>query len=81
VAIVPAVANLRDILVRHRADCRYASPGYRNSKRLPARLIFGCGCPIYARLLIRHPDPNVAQFVAVLLADLDWLLGSSGAHE
>jgi hypothetical protein len=24
------------------------------------RPIFGCGCPIYARLLVRHPDPNVA---------------------
>jgi integrase len=52
---------MRDIYVRHRADCRYAS-GYRKPKRLPARLIFGCGCPIYARLLIRHPDPNVAPF-------------------
>jgi hypothetical protein len=36
--------------------------GLQNPRRLPARLIFGCGCPIYARLLIRHPDPNVAQF-------------------
>ena len=32
-------------------------------KRLPPRLIFGCGCPIYARILVRHPDPNVAPFV------------------
>jgi hypothetical protein len=30
--------------------------------RLPARLIFGCGCPIYARLQVRHPDPNIAPF-------------------
>jgi integrase len=40
----------------------YASPGHKNPKHLPLRLIFGCGCPIYARLLVRHPDPNVALF-------------------
>jgi integrase len=53
---------MRDIYVRHRVDCRYTSPAAKNSKRLPARLIFGCGCPIYARLLVRHPEPNVAPF-------------------
>ena len=29
---------------------------------MPPRWIFGCGCPIYARLLVRHPDPNIAPF-------------------
>ena len=53
---------MRDIFVRHRVDCRNASPGRKKPKRIPARLIFGCGCPIYARLLVRHPDPNVAPF-------------------
>ena len=52
---------MRDIFVRHRIGCRYASPS-RKTKRIPTRLIFGCGCPIYARLLVRHPDPNVAPF-------------------
>jgi hypothetical protein len=39
-----------------------ASPNYKNPKRVPPRLIFGCGCPIYARLLVRHPDTTVAPF-------------------
>lgn len=26
------------------------------------RLIFGCGCPIYARLVVRHPDASIAPF-------------------
>jgi hypothetical protein len=53
---------MRDIYVRHRSECRYASPNSKNSKRVPPRLIFGCGCPIYARLLVRHPDLTVAPF-------------------
>ena len=53
---------MRDIYVRHRTECRYASPSSKNSKRVPPRLIFGCGCPIYARLLVRHPDPTIAPF-------------------
>src|SRR5215470_3543410 len=53
---------MRDIYVRHRTGCRYASPNCKNSKRAPPRLIFGCGCPIYARLLVRHPNPTVAPF-------------------
>jgi integrase len=53
---------MRDIFVRHRVDCRNASAAHKNPKRLPPRLIFGCGCPIYARLLVRHPDPNIAPF-------------------
>ena len=23
---------------------------------------FGCGCPIHAKLLIRHPDPKIPPF-------------------
>jgi len=53
---------MRDIYVRHRNDCRYASPNAKKPTRLPARLVFGCGCPIYARLQIRHPDPCIAPF-------------------
>ena len=53
---------MRDIFVRHRVDCRYVAPGYKRSKKLAPRLIFGCGCPIYARLLVRHPDVSVAPF-------------------
>jgi integrase len=53
---------MRDLYVRHRTECRYASPDYKNAKRVPPRLIFGCGCPIYARLLVRHPDSTVAPF-------------------
>ncbi len=53
---------MRDIYVRHRPQCRYASPGYKHPKGLQARLVFGCGCPIYAKLLIRHPDPSIPPF-------------------
>ena len=53
---------MRDIFVRHRVDCRYAATGYKHPKKLPPRLIFGCGCPIYARILVRHPDSTVAPF-------------------
>jgi hypothetical protein len=53
---------MRDIYVRHRTECRYASPNGKNSKRVSPRLIFGCGCPIYARLVVRHPDPSIAPF-------------------
>ena len=54
--------GVRDIYVRHRNDCRYASPNPKKPTRLPARLNFGCGCPIYARLQVRHPDPGIAPF-------------------
>jgi integrase len=53
---------MRDIYVRHRTQCRYASPQYKHPKGLQARLVFGCGCPIYAKLLIRHPDPAIPPF-------------------
>lgn len=25
-------------------------------------MIFGCACPLYARLLVGHPDPNITPF-------------------
>jgi hypothetical protein len=53
---------MRDVYVRHRPQCRYASPRYKHPKGLHARLVFGCGCPIYAKLLIRHPDPKNPPF-------------------
>jgi hypothetical protein len=53
---------VRDIYVRHRNDCRHASPNPKKPTRLPARLIFGCGCPIYARVQVLHSDPDVAPF-------------------
>ncbi|MBC8167377.1 MAG: tyrosine-type recombinase/integrase [Bryobacteraceae bacterium] len=53
---------MRNIFVRHRLDCRYVAPGYKHPKGMVPRLIFGCGCPIYARLLVRHPDLSVAPF-------------------
>ncbi|MEO7144868.1 MAG: hypothetical protein ABI165_15325 [Bryobacteraceae bacterium] len=31
-------------------------------KGLHSRLVFGCGCQIYAKLLIRHPDPKIPPF-------------------
>ena len=39
-----------------------ASPNPKKPTRLPARLIFACSCPIYARLQVRHPDPGIAPF-------------------
>ncbi len=67
--MLPTVASLRyswgvrDIYVRHRNDCRHASPNPKKKPtRVPARLIFGCGCPIYARVQVRHPDPGIAPF-------------------
>jgi len=54
--------GVRDIYVRHRNDCRHALPNPKKPTRLPARLIFGCGCPIYARLQVRHPDPGIPPF-------------------
>jgi integrase len=53
---------MRDVYVRHRPQCRYASAKYKHPKGLHARLVFGCGCPIYAKLLIRHPDPKIPAF-------------------
>ena len=53
---------MRDVYVRHRPQCRCASPRYKHPKGLHARLVFGCGCPIYAKLLIRHPDPKIPPF-------------------
>src|ERR1039457_4155051 len=46
---------MRDIYVRHRPRCRYAEPEFKDSKRRLARNIFGCGCPIYARVAILDP--------------------------
>ena len=46
---------MRDIYVRHRPRCRYAQDDFEDSKRRPVRTIFGCGCPIYARVEIRDP--------------------------
>ena len=66
---------MRDIFVRHRPRCKYASHTYKHPKRLPARLVFGCGCPIYARIQIRHPDPSVAPF------ELNSSLAKLGIHE
>ena len=53
---------MRDVYVRHRPHCRYASSKYKHPKGLHSRLVFGCGCPIYAKLLIRHPDPKIPAF-------------------
>jgi len=59
-------------------------------EKRPARLIFGCGCPIHARLLVRHPDPAVAPFefngslTAEELIDLwtvQFLSGRGGSHD
>jgi integrase len=47
-------AEMRDIYVRHRPRCRYAQADFKDSKKRAARLIFGCGCPIYARVEIRN---------------------------
>jgi integrase len=44
---------MRDIYVRHRPRCRYAKADYKDSKKRASRQIFGCGCPIYARVEIR----------------------------
>jgi hypothetical protein len=44
---------MRDIYVRHRPRCRYAQADYKDAKKRPSRQIFGCGCPIYARVEIR----------------------------
>jgi hypothetical protein len=44
---------MRDIYARHRPRCRYAQSDFRDTKGRPARTIFGCGCPIYARVEIR----------------------------
>jgi integrase len=49
---------MRDIYVRHRPRCRYAQPDYRDKKGRPPRQLFGCGCPIYARVKIRDPVTN-----------------------
>lgn len=44
---------MRDIYVRHRPRCRYAASDYSDAKNRRARDVFGCGCPIYARVEIR----------------------------
>jgi integrase len=46
---------MRDIYVRHRPRCRYAQAEYHDKNGRPPRLLFGCGCPIYARVEIRDP--------------------------
>jgi len=45
----------REIYCRHNVDCQ-------NSKKAKARNIFGCRCPIYARVLIRHPVTKTEIF-------------------
>src|ERR1039458_1293911 len=46
---------MQDIYVRHRPRCRFADADFQDGKGRPARQMFGCGCPIYARLEIRDP--------------------------
>jgi hypothetical protein len=46
---------MRGIYVRHRPRCRYAQPDYKDAKGRRTPQIFGCGCPIYARVEIRDP--------------------------
>jgi integrase len=46
---------MRDIYTRHRPRCRYAQADYESKRGTPPRQIFGCGCPIYARVVIRDP--------------------------
>src|ERR1019366_1947959 len=46
---------MRDIYVRHRPRCRSVGADFRGGKGRPARQMFGCGCPIYARLQILDP--------------------------
>lgn len=46
---------MRDIYVRHRPRCRYAQPEFADAKGRAPRTIFGCGCPIYARVRICDP--------------------------
>jgi integrase len=53
---------MRDMYVRHRPRCRYAQANYEDRKGRPPRLIFGCGCPIYARVEIRDPVTNDTLF-------------------
>ena len=48
---------MRDLYVRHRASCRFAK---QTTKGRPPRLIFGCGCPIYARYEIRDLTNNTS---------------------
>jgi hypothetical protein len=44
---------MRDLYVRHRPRCRFAQPDFQDPKGRPARQLFSCGCPIYARYEIR----------------------------
>jgi integrase len=66
---------MRDIYVRHRPRCKYAVPTYKHPKGLPARLVFGCGCPIYAKVQLRHPDRSVEPF------EFNSSLAKLGIHE
>jgi integrase len=43
---------MHDLYVRHRLHCKNAKKDQRGK---PPRQIFGCGCPIYARVEIRDP--------------------------
>jgi hypothetical protein len=47
--------KMRYIQVRHRPRRRYAEADFKDSKGRPPRTIFGCGCPISARVEIRDP--------------------------
>src|SRR5689334_11317373 len=53
---------MRDIYVRHRPHCRFAQTTYADKKGRPIRGIFGCGCPIYARIEIRDPGTGDVLF-------------------
>jgi hypothetical protein len=66
---------MRDIYVRQRPRCKYASIHYKHPKGLPARLVFGCGYPIYPKVQLRHTDPSVAPF------EFNSSLAKLGIHE
>lgn len=54
---------MRDVYVRHRPQCRYASPKYKHPTGTARETCFRLLCsPIYAKLLIRHPDPKIPAF-------------------
>ena len=47
----------------------------QTSKRTPGAARFGCGCPVYAKVQIRHRDPSVAPF------EFNSSLAKLGIHE
>src|SRR5690348_7596821 len=49
----------RQIYCRHKVRCKNAAHKDEKGRSFPAkRDVFGCGCPIYGRLTITHPDTN-----------------------